>query len=124
MRPAISIATALSFVSRKPSSLRFDLTNHCNHPCNMCGICAAKPSETVDPATYDEVLWEPILSRFRLVSVTGGEPFLLDDFEEYCRSARRVRPRAHVNVSSNGYYTDRTIDFFAKADPGTASLTI
>jgi len=124
MRPATSIATVLSFISRKPSALRVELTNHCNLRCKMCGIWAEKPKKTITPATYEEVLAEPILSRLRLISLTGGEPFLLDDLDEYYRIARRVRPRAHVNVSSNGYYTDRTIDFFAKTEPGTASLTI
>jgi MoaA/NifB/PqqE/SkfB family radical SAM enzyme len=121
---AISIATALSFVSRKPSTLRVELTNHCNLRCKMCGIWEEKPKKTITPVIYEEVLSEPVLSRLRLISLTGGEPFLLDDLDEYYRIARRVRPRAHVNVSSNGYYTDRTIGFFEKTEPGTASLTI
>ena len=74
MRPATSIATVLSFVSRKPSALRVELTNHCNLRCKMCGIWAEKPKKTITPATYEEVLAEPILSRLRLISLLQAQP--------------------------------------------------
>jgi MoaA/NifB/PqqE/SkfB family radical SAM enzyme len=59
-----------------------------------------------------------------VISLTGGEPFMLDEFPEYYQIARRVRPLAHVNISTNGFYTDRTIRFLETAEPGTLSVTI
>lgn len=118
------VTRAASLLSGKPRTLRVELTNHCNLRCKMCGIWAENPKRTLTPETVEEVLREPVFAHLRVVSLTGGEPFLLPDFVEYYRAVRRTRPHAHVNVSSNGYYTDRTLDFFAATEPGTTSLTI
>ncbi len=124
LHPGFWVTRAASLLSTKPQRLRVELTNHCNLRCKMCGIWAENPKLTISPARCEEVLSDPVFSQLRVISLTGGEPFLLGDLADYYRVARRVRPHAHVNVSSNGYYTDRTLDFFAQTEPGTVSLTI
>ncbi len=118
------MSRAASLVSSKPRTVRVELTNHCNLRCKMCGIWAENPKRTLSAATVEAVLAEPVFAHLEVVSLTGGEPFLVPDVLEYYRVVRRVRPYAHVNVSSNGYYTDRTLDFFAATEPHTVSLTI
>lgn len=111
-------------VSSKPSTLRVELTNHCNLRCKMCGIWADSPKRIVRPPVFEQILAQPSLSRIRVISLTGGEPFMLHDLYEYYRIARRVRPRAHINISTNGFYTDETIAFLERTEPGAVSITI
>jgi len=122
--PGFLMTRAASLFSSKPRTLRVELTNHCNLRCKMCGIWAENPKRTLEPATVATVLAAPVFAALRVVSLTGGEPFLLPDLLDYYREVRRVRPHAHVNVSSNGYYSDRTLDFLAATDPNSVSLTI
>ena len=124
LRPGFLVLRAASLFSGKPRVLRVELTNHCNLRCKMCGIWAENPKRTLSPAMVEDVLSQAMFAHLRVVSLTGGEPFLLGDLLEYYQVARRARPHAHVNVSSNGYYTDRTLEFFARTEPGTVSLTI
>lgn len=124
LQPGFWMSRAAGLLSSKPQTLRVELTNHCNLRCQMCGIWAENPKRTLSPATVEEVLAQPVFAHLRVISLTGGEPFLLPDFLEYYRVARRVRPHAHVNVSSNGYYTDRTLAFLAETEPSAVSLTI
>lgn len=124
LQPGLWLTRAASLLSSKPRTLRVELTNHCNLRCKMCGIWAENPKRTLTPETVAEALEQPVFALLRVVSLTGGEPFLLPDFVEYYRVVRRVRPHAHVNVSSNGYYTDRTLEFLAATEPGAVSLTI
>jgi MoaA/NifB/PqqE/SkfB family radical SAM enzyme len=49
---------------------------------------------------------------------------MIKNFAEYYELARTHSPRSHINVSTNGYYTDRTIEFLERADRGRTSITI
>jgi len=124
LTPSFWVTRAASLLSTRPRTLRVELTNHCNLRCKMCGIWAENPKRTLDLATYEHVLSDAVLSHLRVISLTGGEPFLLADLAEYYEAARRLRPYAHVNVSSNGYYTDRTLEFLERTERGAVSLTI
>ena len=59
-----------------------------------------------------------------MISLTGGEPFALDDLELYYEAARRSHRFAHVNLSTNGFYVDRTLEFLGAIRPRNLSITI
>ncbi len=108
----------------KPSMIMVELTNLCNLRCKMCGIWEEKPKRTLDVQTLDTVLSQKAASGLKVIALTGGEPFLVHNFFDYYAVSRARRPRAHVNISSNGYYTDKTLDFLGRAQDKNLSITI
>jgi len=90
----------------------------------MCGIWEETPKITLETEVFDRLLAERTLGSVRVISLTGGEPFALKDLAEYYELARSRRRRAHINISSNGSYTDRTLAFFERVGTKNTSLTI
>jgi len=114
----------LIFGWTQPAMLMVELTNLCNLRCKMCGIWEEKPKRTLTVETLDEVLRQSVMGRLKVIALTGGEPFLVNNLYDYYSVARARRPKAHVNISSNGYYTDRTLEFLAAAGERNLSVTI
>lgn len=112
-----------SFLDR-PKMLMVELTNLCNLRCKMCGIWAEKPKKTMDAGTLDQVLSGRTASALDVIALTGGEPFLIHNFFDYYRVSRDRRPRAHINISTNGFYTDETLRFLEEAREKRLSITI
>jgi MoaA/NifB/PqqE/SkfB family radical SAM enzyme len=92
--------------------------------CRMCGIWAEEPKTTFDLGKYETMLKQRTLSRLRLVSLTGGEPFALGNLQEFYSLARKYHPKSHINISTNGYYTEETCEFLNRIDHRNASITI
>ena len=109
---------------KKPNTIRVELTNICNMRCKMCGIWAEEPKTTFDLGQYETMLKQKALSRLRLISLTGGEPFALGNLHEFYSLARKYHPKSHINISTNGYYTKETTAFLNKVDHRNASITI
>jgi Fe-coproporphyrin III synthase len=107
-----------------PHMLMVELTNLCNLRCRMCGIWEEKPKKTMEVAALDDALSQRAMQSLKVIALTGGEPFLVHNLFDYYQVARRRRPRAHINISSNGYYTDRTLEFLARAREKNLSITI
>lgn len=107
-----------------PRVMMIELTNMCNLKCKMCGIWAERPHINIPLDQYQSVLEEKVCRWLRLISLTGGEPFLLKDFEQYYQIARKTHPRAHINISSNGQCKGRTVEFFSKEKVKNTSITI
>lgn len=110
--------------TNKPAMMMVELTNLCNLRCKMCGIWEEKPKRTMDVATLDAVLSQKAAQGLKVIALTGGEPFLVHNFFDYYAVSRSRRPRAHINISSNGYYTDRTLEFLGRAADRNLSVTI
>lgn len=109
---------------QKPTKARFELTNICNLRCRMCGIWEERPKICIEPEMFGHLLGQKTLSRLRVISLTGGEPFALDKLGEYYSIARRYKRWAHINISTNGFYIDKTLDFLALNHPRNLSITI
>ena len=108
----------------RPQLVMIELTNLCNLRCIMCGIWEETPKKVFDHDLYERVLRQRAIRNARVLALTGGEPFLIKEFAAYYALARRLSPRSHVNVSTNGFYTERTLDFLAAADRRRTSITI
>lgn len=115
-------AAVISF--RRLNTARFELTNVCNLRCRMCGIWEERPNLGFGLDLYERVLQSRTLRFVKVISLTGGEPFALRDFGEYFRLARRHHRWAHINISTNGWYTDRTLAFLEETRPRNVSVTI
>jgi MoaA/NifB/PqqE/SkfB family radical SAM enzyme len=109
---------------RSPDRARFELTNICNLRCKMCGIWQDRPNIRIEPEQFETLMGQKTLRYLRVISLTGGEPFALRNLEAYYRIARRSRQRAHINISTNGFYTERTLEFLAGTRPRNLSITI
>jgi MoaA/NifB/PqqE/SkfB family radical SAM enzyme len=90
----------------------------------MCGIWQDRPKIRIEPESFDRLLAQKTLGRLRIISLTGGEPFALDDLDSYYRIARAHRRWAHVSISTNGFYSDRIMDFLSATRPRNLSITI
>jgi MoaA/NifB/PqqE/SkfB family radical SAM enzyme len=101
-----------------------ELTNACNLRCKMCGIWREEGRLEISIDRYEELLRQKAARKLKLIALTGGEPFLLWNLYDYYESARRFLPRAHVNISTNGQCTERTLEFLRRADARATSVTI
>lgn len=108
----------------RPRLVMIELTNLCNLRCVMCGIWEERPNRVFDLARYERVLGSDTVRNAPVLALTGGEPFMIGNFRDYYDLARRLSPRSHVNVSSNGWYTEQTIEFLEHADRRRTSITI
>lgn len=101
-----------------------ELTNLCNLRCIMCGIWEERPNRVFDLERYAGLVGRTPVRNARVLALTGGEPFMLGNFHDYYELARTRSPRSHVNVSTNGWYTEQTLAFLERADRRRTSITI
>jgi len=87
------------------------ITYRCNARCKMCNIWKypTKPSEEISP---DDLRKLP--SGLRFVNITGGEPFIREDIEDFINILRTKAGR--IVISTNGFFTQRILDV-AKRNP-------
>jgi MoaA/NifB/PqqE/SkfB family radical SAM enzyme len=109
---------------RRPRLVMIELTNLCNLRCYMCGIWEEAPKRVFDLELYERLLCQKAIRNARVLALTGGEPFLIRNFCDYYDLARTRSPRSHINISTNGYYTERTLELLEHADRRRTSVTI
>ena len=107
-----------------PHLMMVELTNRCNLKCKMCGIWAERPFVYLGIDNYEKLLQQRTLKPLKIVALTGGEPFLMKDLPDYYQLARKYLPKAHINISTNGMCTSRTMKFLEQADIPYTSMTI
>lgn len=79
------------------------VTYRCNAKCHMCNIWQhpTKPQEEIKPDIVEK------LPRLKFVNITGGEPFIREDLEEFVERLKRKGQR--IVISTNGFFTDRIV---------------
>lgn len=79
------------------------VTYRCNAKCHMCNIWRypTKPEEEIEPKTLDR------LPYLKFANITGGEPFIRDDLEDFVRVLKRKARR--MVISTNGFFTERIV---------------
>jgi len=84
------------------------VTYRCNAKCIMCNtwLHPSKVSEEIGLDVYEK------LPSMGTVNVTGGEPFLRKDLTDVVSVLKRKSKR--VVISSNGYFTKRTVELFKR----------
>lgn len=111
------------FLSRLQLAM-IELTNLCNLRCIMCGIWEELPNRVMPLERFTRIVGERPVHDARAIALTGGEPFMIRDLADYYDVVRTRSPRSHINLSSNGWYTDHTLELLARADRRRTSLTI
>src|SRR3989344_2001510 len=125
MHPMMArLIPSIPFTRLKPEKLIVELTNKCNLRCKMCGIWA-EPRKKIFPLDlFSRILQDPAMKHLRHIALTGGEPFLLPNLEDYYAAARAHAPQAYINISTNGSLTERTMRFLRETDQRILSVTI
>lgn len=79
------------------------ITYRCNAKCHMCNTWQypTHPDEEIRPEDLVS------LPKLAFANITGGEPFLRTDIEEFVKIVRSKADR--VVISTNGYFTDRIV---------------
>ena len=96
-----------SRVKRIPFKLNFAVTNKCNGHCIGCNVWSS--SSPGNELTTEEI--EKFFRRLSYgliwISLTGGEPFLREDFVEIVASAsRNIKSLSIISIPTNGLSTD------------------
>jgi len=94
-----------------PISASIDLTELCNLKCSMCNLWQKKEkSFTLTPAILEKQFsTSKFLKNLYVVNFGGGEPFLINNLEEYIYPFYKYSKCSQIRIVTNGYLTDRII---------------
>ncbi|MBN2040121.1 MAG: radical SAM protein [Spirochaetes bacterium] len=94
-----------------PRFLTFIVTFRCNARCIMCDSWKKEKHNELTAEQIKQAFLK--LPKLDAVRLSGGEPFLRKDFPDIFESADRILKPFSFFISTNGFLTDRIIDFCA-----------
>jgi MoaA/NifB/PqqE/SkfB family radical SAM enzyme len=104
-----------------PLQVGFAVNNTCNTFCEMCTIWRMKPKEMLDLEQIRSVFGHRLFRHCATVSLTGGEPTMRPDFADLPPLLADAMPALRqVNLTSNGFATDRIVAALEAFLPGLA----
>ncbi|MEW5947058.1 MAG: radical SAM protein [bacterium] len=95
----------------KPALATLNVTDRCNCRCLMCDVHAREAGSELSEREWAALFRDPVMSRLRVVRITGGEPFLRDDLCGIFLAAAGNAPGRVVQVTTNGSLPGRVRDF-------------
>lgn len=91
-----------------PPFLVLFINSICNMKCEHCFYWRSLNGK--DDLTKAEIVeLSESLGRIENLNLSGGEPFLREEFAEICRQFVRRNGVRQIYVPTNGYFTDRTV---------------
>ncbi len=112
-----------TFISHKqPVSLAQFVTQRCNARCPHCFV-DFKTAENELTLEQIEKITKTTGNCLRNVALTGGEPFIRDDFFEIANIWYKNTPIKSIVVTSNGSMPDRIENFCKKAQKNNLPVT-
>jgi MoaA/NifB/PqqE/SkfB family radical SAM enzyme len=97
----------------RPRWCTYLVSFRCNARCGMCDSWRMKPGAELTPAQVREVFGR--IGRLDVVRLTGGEPFLRDDFAELAAAVHEASRPAVMHVTTNGSLPSRIAEFVRHA---------
>ena len=92
-----------------PTFLLVSVTERCNCRCKMCHIWRKKDVRDISLQDYRKIFSDPLWKELKILSLTGGEPFLRNDLKDIMLSAAEIFPRLErISMPTNGVLSDRT----------------
>lgn len=108
-----------------PLQVGFAVNNTCNTFCEMCNIWRTQPKHSLTLEQVRQVFGHRLFRHCATISLTGGEPSMRKDFAELPPLLAEVMPSLRqVNLTSNGYATDRIVTAFESFLPTLAARDI
>jgi MoaA/NifB/PqqE/SkfB family radical SAM enzyme len=101
--------TVRSYVRRpSPTFLVLFINSICNMKCEHCFYWSSLNRR--DDLTKDEIVGlSQSLGCIETLNLSGGEPFLREEFAEICRQFVRCNRVRQIYVPTNAYFTERTV---------------
>jgi organic radical activating enzyme len=96
-------------------SLTIVLTEVCNLDCWMCDFAKSKKLTKVNPLGVDgiiDLLKQPEFSQLKVLTLTGGEPFVYPEIKKLVQTLHVAFPSLHIYFSSNCTQTKKMHDVF------------
>ena len=110
----------ISKILGKPHKMNFVVTSACNSRCMTCNIWKVyknNPSISKKELTIEEIdkIFKALPKTISWLNLTGGEPFLRNDFDKIVYSAIKNIPHLKlIGINSNGLARDRIIPIVKK----------
>jgi Fe-coproporphyrin III synthase len=95
----------------RPGWCTYLVTFRCNARCGMCDSWRMKPGPELTPDQVRYVFGK--IGPLDVVRLTGGEPFLRDDFAEIARFIDEQSRPGVVHITTNGSFPERVAEFAA-----------
>ena len=96
-------------VPERPSWCTYLVSYRCNARCTMCDSWRMKPGTELTPQDAGRVFEK--IGRLDVVRLSGGEPFLREDFFEIAEAVMRASKPKVLHITTNGSFTDRVVSF-------------
>lgn len=91
-----------------PSFLVFEVTQKCNSRCKMCNLWKKSPENELNLSEISELFSDSFFKSVKWINLTGGEPFLRDDFEDIVEVIIDKFPKLKtISIATNGYLTNK-----------------
>jgi len=99
-----------TLVRNRPEFLIFFVTSNCNCLCNICFYW--QELNKSGSLSLDEIRKiSRSIGRFRILLLSGGEPFLREDLFEVCRQFIENNKISALTIPTNGILTEKIVDF-------------
>lgn len=85
---------------RGPLFVSWDISDRCNAQCLMCDRWRKQTSDDISMEKRLLILEKLAGSGVKILSICGGEPFLMEGLGDFLKEAKKLRLR--VNVTTNG----------------------
>jgi len=92
-----------------PTDATIAVTHKCNSKCIMCNIWKDTSKDALAPEDFLK-----LPKTLKDVNITGGEAFLRNDLVEIAKNLTQLNPNMRMVFSSNGFLTDRIVDFMCQ----------
>ncbi|MHB8155109.1 MAG: radical SAM protein [Candidatus Omnitrophota bacterium] len=106
LRRSLNIASA-------PFLVNYSLTLRCNLNCKYCGVSELKHNYAQEELTSSEIstfLDDRELKKLDVIVITGGEPFLKEDFTQILLEFKKKTSARIFHITTNGFLTERIIE--------------
>ncbi len=91
-----------------PTFMIMQTTVACNSRCRMCSIWKMVPENEMSLEEIEKFFKDPYLKKLRWLNLTGGEPFMKQNFAEIVKAAADNLPNLEIiAIPSNGFMPDR-----------------
>src|SRR5262249_7705611 len=112
LRFALSVLQNRMGTVPRPSWCTYLVLYRCNARCPMCDSWRLRPGKELTPSQVRDVFAK--VGPLDVVRLTGGEPFLREDFAEIAAAVHEQSRPSVLHVTSNGSFPDRVLLFANK----------
>lgn len=96
-----------------PSFLILFINSICNMKCEHCFYWDSLNQK--DDLSFEEIVaLSENLGRLETLNLSGGEPFLREEFADICKQFIKANGVKEIYVPTNGYFTERTVAAISK----------